>query len=164
MAGAANRRSAATPNPHRSAYLFAVASTNCISSRSLFAAAVANKLVVATFKKANKYVEPSMTVVPGPMAAKAIADEAPPDKPTAEESITLSNGEEIQSARAGPENLAISKIVGNGFGLLSLGESCSDLPAVSGGVACKRLLMNFEGKALDTMGTLAWNASIGSSS
>jgi hypothetical protein len=90
------------------------------------------------------------------MAAKAMAEEAPPDKPTAEESITLSKGDEIQSARAGPENLAISNMVGNGFESLSLGESCLELSAASGGVAHKRLRMHFaKGKVLDAIGTLA---------
>lgn len=111
---------------------------------------------MATFKKANKYVEPSMTVVPGPIAANAIADEAPPDKPTAEESITLNKGDEIQSARAGPENMAISRMVGSGLSSPPFCARGEASPAACGGVAPNRTFL--EGRASSAVGAWARNA------
>lgn len=105
-----------------------------------------------------------MTVVPGPIAAKAMADEAPPDRPTAEESITLSKGDEIHSARAGPENMAISRMVGSGFSSPPLGTRGSVLPAACGGVGPKRHRTFLKGRANNGVGAWARNAPTGENS
>lgn len=64
------------------------------------------RFVVATFKKANKYVAPSINVVAGPRAANASADcAAVPESPTKDVSTRDKSGPMTQSPRQGQANL-----------------------------------------------------------
>ena len=71
------------------------------------AKALAYKLVVATFKKANRYKLPSINVVAGPRAANWAALPAPPtapalaERPMKDVSTRERSGPEIQRARQG---------------------------------------------------------------
>jgi hypothetical protein len=108
---ATHRSNPIKPNPQYNAVRAAVLTTPSpgLPSPSLFppdaaaaALALANKLVVATFKNANKYKLPSIKVVAGPSAANCVA---PPsdvaERPTKEVSTRDNNGPEIQRAKQG---------------------------------------------------------------
>ena len=77
------------------------------------AKALLYKFVVATFKKANKYVAPSKKVVAGPRAANCLAESAAdPDNPTNDVSTRLKRGPETHRAKQGMANLRKSRRVG----------------------------------------------------
>lgn len=106
-----------SPIPQFRATLAAVRTTPSASSdcSPLRARALEYRFVVATFRKANRYVAPSKKVVAGPNAANCFADsEAGPDSPTKDVSTRERSGPETQRARQGMANLRNSLKVGVG--------------------------------------------------
>lgn len=98
------------PNPQYKEVLAAVLTTPSPGlPSSLFPAlaaaaarALANKLVVATFKNANRYKLPSIKVVAGPNAANWVAlPPAAAERPTKDVSTSDNSGPDIHNARQG---------------------------------------------------------------
>ena len=82
-------------------------------------------MVVATFKKAKRYVAPSKNVVAGPKAAKFRADrEAAPNNPTKAVSTNESNGWDTHNPKQGIANFVILILENHIHNLIIISSLC----------------------------------------